>query len=160
MKYCYHLLKFWWNDKFFLLSHFYPFLSSSSSFHSSVSIHFPLHRKRPSQEHIGLYQWKGIQATYCCYLSLSVFICFGFIGQNQQSQFYLLWIFSTNQDVLDGSSPLLQQVSSESRGSIPESLSEFFDAKEYLLSGSSSENEVREVKWSNHRFAWIMCQYF
>uniref|UniRef100_A0A8C1YG18 Oxysterol-binding protein n=1 Tax=Cyprinus carpio TaxID=7962 RepID=A0A8C1YG18_CYPCA len=47
-------------------------------------------------------------------------------------------------DVPDGSRPLLQQVSSESRGSIPESLSEFFDAKEYLLSGSSSENEVSD----------------
>uniref|UniRef100_A0A8C1K0B7 Oxysterol-binding protein n=1 Tax=Cyprinus carpio TaxID=7962 RepID=A0A8C1K0B7_CYPCA len=51
---------------------------------------------------------------------------------------------STQQDVPDGSRPLLQQVSSESRGSIPESLSEFFDAKEYLLSGSSSENEVSD----------------
>uniref|UniRef100_A0A8C1E085 Oxysterol-binding protein n=1 Tax=Cyprinus carpio carpio TaxID=630221 RepID=A0A8C1E085_CYPCA len=47
-------------------------------------------------------------------------------------------------DLPDGSRPLLQQVSSESRGSIPESLSEFFDAKEYLLSGSSSENEVSD----------------
>uniref|UniRef100_A0A8C2IXT5 Oxysterol-binding protein n=1 Tax=Cyprinus carpio TaxID=7962 RepID=A0A8C2IXT5_CYPCA len=51
---------------------------------------------------------------------------------------------STQQDLPDGSRPLLQQVSSESRGSIPESLSEFFDAKEYLLSGSSSENEVSD----------------
>ncbi|XP_059412088.1 oxysterol-binding protein-related protein 3-like [Carassius carassius] len=50
----------------------------------------------------------------------------------------------TEKDVLDGSRPLLQQVSSESRGSIPESLSEFFDAKEYLLSGSSSENEASD----------------
>ncbi|XP_050992340.1 oxysterol-binding protein-related protein 3a isoform X3 [Labeo rohita] len=47
-------------------------------------------------------------------------------------------------DNSDGSRPLLQQMSSESRGSIPESLSEFFDAKEYLLSGSSSENEVSD----------------
>uniref|UniRef100_A0A673LFR5 Oxysterol-binding protein n=1 Tax=Sinocyclocheilus rhinocerous TaxID=307959 RepID=A0A673LFR5_9TELE len=53
-------------------------------------------------------------------------------------------IFLLITDVLDGSRPLLQQVSSESRGSIPESLSEFFDAKEYLLSGSSSENEVSD----------------
>lgn len=59
----------------------------------------------------------------------------------------------TEKDVLDGSRPLLQQVSSESRGSIPESLSEFFDAKEYLLSGSSSENDVRVVKCSKRRFA-------
>uniref|UniRef100_A0A9J7ZEU3 Oxysterol-binding protein n=1 Tax=Cyprinus carpio carpio TaxID=630221 RepID=A0A9J7ZEU3_CYPCA len=50
----------------------------------------------------------------------------------------------SEKDLPDGSRPLLQQVSSESRGSIPESLSEFFDAKEYLLSGSSSENEVSD----------------
>ncbi|XP_051526391.1 oxysterol-binding protein-related protein 3-like [Myxocyprinus asiaticus] len=52
----------------------------------------------------------------------------------------------SEKDVFDGPRPLLQQVSSESRGSIPESLqsSEFFDAKEYLLSGSSSENEVSD----------------
>ncbi|KAF4100564.1 oxysterol-binding protein-related protein 3a [Onychostoma macrolepis] len=50
----------------------------------------------------------------------------------------------SEKDVLYGSRPLLQQASSESRGSIPESLSEFFDAKEYLLSGSSSENEVSD----------------
>nr|XP_055076344.1 oxysterol-binding protein-related protein 3a [Misgurnus anguillicaudatus] len=47
-------------------------------------------------------------------------------------------------DVHDGPHPLLQQTCSESRGSIPESLSEFFDAKEYLLSGSSSDNEVSD----------------
>lgn len=50
----------------------------------------------------------------------------------------------SEKDVFDGSRPLLQQVSSESRGSIPESLSEFYDAKEYLPSGSSSENEVSD----------------
>uniref|UniRef100_A0A8C2IWZ6 Oxysterol-binding protein n=1 Tax=Cyprinus carpio TaxID=7962 RepID=A0A8C2IWZ6_CYPCA len=59
---------------------------------------------------------------------LNMCLCFGLCG----------W------DLPDGSRPLLQQVSSESRGSIPESLSEFFDAKEYLLSGSSSENEVSD----------------
>ncbi|KAM4725126.1 oxysterol-binding protein-related protein 3-like [Anableps anableps] len=42
------------------------------------------------------------------------------------------------------SHPLVQQVSSESRVSIPESISEFFDAQEYLLSSSSSENEVSD----------------
>ncbi|XP_016341461.1 oxysterol-binding protein-related protein 3-like isoform X1 [Sinocyclocheilus anshuiensis] len=50
----------------------------------------------------------------------------------------------SEKEVLVGSRPLRQQVSSESRGSIPESLSEFFDAKEYLLSGSSSENEASD----------------
>uniref|UniRef100_A0A8C6L1V9 Oxysterol-binding protein n=1 Tax=Nothobranchius furzeri TaxID=105023 RepID=A0A8C6L1V9_NOTFU len=39
-------------------------------------------------------------------------------------------------------SSLVHQASSESRASIPESMSEFFDAQEYLLSSSSSENEM------------------
>ncbi|MED6277049.1 hypothetical protein CHARACLAT_009264, partial [Characodon lateralis] len=39
---------------------------------------------------------------------------------------------------------LVHQSSSESRASIPESISEFFDAQEYLLSSSSSENEVSD----------------
>uniref|UniRef100_A0A8C2KIY7 Oxysterol-binding protein n=1 Tax=Cyprinus carpio TaxID=7962 RepID=A0A8C2KIY7_CYPCA len=43
----------------------------------------------------------------------------------------------------DGSRPLVHQASNESRASITESLSEFFDAQEVLLSASSSENEVR-----------------
>ncbi|KAK1805310.1 hypothetical protein P4O66_019644 [Electrophorus voltai] len=47
-------------------------------------------------------------------------------------------------DVCEGPCPLLYQVSSENRGSVPESLSEFFDAKEYLLSSSSSEIEVSD----------------
>uniref|UniRef100_A0A672GCL7 Oxysterol-binding protein n=1 Tax=Salarias fasciatus TaxID=181472 RepID=A0A672GCL7_SALFA len=38
---------------------------------------------------------------------------------------------------------LVHQTSNESKASIPESISEFFDAQEYLLSSSSSENEVR-----------------
>ncbi|TMS18309.1 Oxysterol-binding protein-related protein 3 [Larimichthys crocea] len=38
-----------------------------------------------------------------------------------------------------GGSPLVHQVSNESKASIPESISEFFDAQEYLLSSSSSE---------------------
>ncbi|XP_013866654.1 oxysterol-binding protein-related protein 3 isoform X2 [Austrofundulus limnaeus] len=39
---------------------------------------------------------------------------------------------------------LVHQASSESRASIPDSISEFFDAQEYLLSSSSSENEVSD----------------
>uniref|UniRef100_A0A1A8DSL7 Oxysterol-binding protein n=1 Tax=Nothobranchius kadleci TaxID=1051664 RepID=A0A1A8DSL7_NOTKA len=42
------------------------------------------------------------------------------------------------------SQSLVHQASSESRASIPESMSEFFDAQEYLLSSSSSENEVSD----------------
>uniref|UniRef100_A0A8C5GKW9 Oxysterol-binding protein n=1 Tax=Gouania willdenowi TaxID=441366 RepID=A0A8C5GKW9_GOUWI len=44
----------------------------------------------------------------------------------------------------DESRHLVHQVSNESRASIAESLSEFFDAQEVLLSASSSENEVSE----------------
>uniref|UniRef100_A0A3Q1AIJ1 Oxysterol-binding protein n=1 Tax=Amphiprion ocellaris TaxID=80972 RepID=A0A3Q1AIJ1_AMPOC len=52
--------------------------------------------------------------------------------------------FSQKQDSVDESRPLVHQVSNESRASIAESLSEFFDAQEVLLSASSSENEVSE----------------
>ncbi|XP_052002735.1 oxysterol-binding protein-related protein 3-like isoform X4 [Xyrauchen texanus] len=48
------------------------------------------------------------------------------------------------QDSSDGSNPLIHQASNESRASITESLSEFFDAQEVLLSASSSENEPSE----------------
>ncbi|XP_060721913.1 oxysterol-binding protein-related protein 3a isoform X2 [Tachysurus vachellii] len=47
-------------------------------------------------------------------------------------------------DTTDGPQHLLQQVSNEIRGSVPESLSEFVDAKEYLLSSSSSEIEASD----------------
>ncbi|XP_005738536.1 oxysterol-binding protein-related protein 3 isoform X1 [Pundamilia nyererei] len=48
------------------------------------------------------------------------------------------------QESVDEAHPLVHQVSNESRASIAESLSEFFDAQEVLLSASSSENEVSE----------------
>ncbi|XP_028983874.1 oxysterol-binding protein-related protein 3 isoform X3 [Betta splendens] len=51
---------------------------------------------------------------------------------------------ATKQDSVDESRPLVHQVSNESRASISESLSEFFDAQEVLLSASSSENEVSD----------------
>ncbi|XP_070767360.1 oxysterol-binding protein-related protein 3 isoform X4 [Enoplosus armatus] len=51
---------------------------------------------------------------------------------------------TTKQNSIDESRPLVHQVSNESRASITESLSEFFDAQEVLLSASSSENEVSE----------------
>lgn len=43
--------------------------------------------------------------------------------------------------------PLTQQASNESRLSMSESVSEFFDAQEVLLSASSSENEVQRGGW-------------
>ncbi|XP_051574124.1 oxysterol-binding protein-related protein 3 isoform X1 [Myxocyprinus asiaticus] len=51
---------------------------------------------------------------------------------------------AAKQDSSDGSHPLVHQASNESRASIAESLSEFFDAQEVLLSASSSENEPSE----------------
>ncbi|XP_042151205.1 oxysterol-binding protein-related protein 3 isoform X2 [Oncorhynchus tshawytscha] len=51
---------------------------------------------------------------------------------------------SVSKDLPDGSRPLVHQVSNESRASIPESMSEFFDAQEYQLTSSSSENEASD----------------
>ncbi|XP_072250517.1 oxysterol-binding protein-related protein 3 isoform X2 [Leuresthes tenuis] len=51
---------------------------------------------------------------------------------------------SAKKDSVDDSHVLVHQVSNESRASIAESLSEFFDAQEVLLSASSSENEASE----------------
>uniref|UniRef100_A0A4W6E9K3 Oxysterol-binding protein n=1 Tax=Lates calcarifer TaxID=8187 RepID=A0A4W6E9K3_LATCA len=50
----------------------------------------------------------------------------------------------SNSECPAGSHSLVHQVSNESRASIPESISEFFDAQEYLVSSSSSENEVSD----------------
>lgn len=62
---------------------------------------------------------------------------------------------SQKQDMADESHGLVHQVSSESRASIAESLSEFFDAQEVLLSASSSEVEVGECQ-QRHRFPSLM----
>ncbi|XP_034409083.1 oxysterol-binding protein-related protein 3 isoform X2 [Cyclopterus lumpus] len=56
----------------------------------------------------------------------------------------LIHLTSPVQDSVDEAPPLVHQVSNESRASITESLSEFFDAQEVLLSASSSENEISE----------------
>ncbi|KAG7275480.1 LOW QUALITY PROTEIN: hypothetical protein CRUP_022732 [Coryphaenoides rupestris] len=50
----------------------------------------------------------------------------------------------SQQDCPDTSRPLVHQVSNDSKASITESMSEFFDAHEYFLSSSSSENEVSD----------------
>uniref|UniRef100_A0A8C6L1S8 Oxysterol-binding protein n=1 Tax=Nothobranchius furzeri TaxID=105023 RepID=A0A8C6L1S8_NOTFU len=51
-------------------------------------------------------------------------------------------LLNLHQECSTPSQSLVHQASSESRASIPESMSEFFDAQEYLLSSSSSENEM------------------
>ncbi|XP_068431075.1 oxysterol-binding protein-related protein 3-like isoform X2 [Clinocottus analis] len=60
------------------------------------------------------------------------------------SSFTHLTSYDHHQECSGGSHSLVHQVSNESRASIPESISEFFDAQEYLLSSSSSENEVSD----------------
>ncbi|XP_024418734.2 oxysterol-binding protein-related protein 3 isoform X4 [Desmodus rotundus] len=50
----------------------------------------------------------------------------------------------SSENSTDDNRPLVHQLSNESRLSITDSLSEFFDAQEVLLSPSSSENEVSE----------------
>ncbi|XP_054420456.1 oxysterol-binding protein-related protein 3 isoform X5 [Pteronotus mesoamericanus] len=50
----------------------------------------------------------------------------------------------SSENSTDDNRPLVHQLSNESRLSIADSLSEFFDAQEVLLSPSSSENEVSE----------------
>uniref|UniRef100_H2LUG4 Oxysterol-binding protein n=1 Tax=Oryzias latipes TaxID=8090 RepID=H2LUG4_ORYLA len=47
-------------------------------------------------------------------------------------------------DCMDNSHTLVHQASNESRASVADSISEFFDAQEVLLSASSSENEISE----------------
>uniref|UniRef100_A0A8C4GXY9 Oxysterol-binding protein n=1 Tax=Dicentrarchus labrax TaxID=13489 RepID=A0A8C4GXY9_DICLA len=74
---------------------------------------------------------------------------------------------ATKQDSVDESRPLVHQVSNESRASITESLSEFFDAQEVLLSASSSENEVSvsakplpstDVPVAQNQSGTVLCQ--
>ncbi|XP_072268611.1 oxysterol-binding protein-related protein 3 isoform X2 [Pyxicephalus adspersus] len=48
------------------------------------------------------------------------------------------------EDACEESKPLVHQMSNESRLSITDSLTEFYDAQEVLLSSSSSENEVSD----------------
>lgn len=51
---------------------------------------------------------------------------------------------AAKQDSEEDSKPLVHQVSNESRASIAETLSEYFDALEVFVSASSSENEVSD----------------
>ncbi|XP_043922794.1 oxysterol-binding protein-related protein 3 isoform X2 [Protopterus annectens] len=48
------------------------------------------------------------------------------------------------EDTTEGCKPLVHQASDESRTSMTESMSEFFDAQEFLVSASSSENEASD----------------
>uniref|UniRef100_A0A8C4ZI51 Oxysterol-binding protein n=1 Tax=Gadus morhua TaxID=8049 RepID=A0A8C4ZI51_GADMO len=63
-----------------------------------------------------------------------------FLSQRRFSQPFC----SSNQDCPDTSRPLVHQASNDSKTSITDSMSEFFDAHEYFLSSSSSENEASD----------------
>uniref|UniRef100_A0A7N8WS05 Oxysterol-binding protein n=1 Tax=Mastacembelus armatus TaxID=205130 RepID=A0A7N8WS05_9TELE len=93
-----------------------------------------LHRTYSAPAITALQVMKGTQMKLATLMEFFLSLCHGY--QVQFSQLI------SKQDCPDGSHSLVHQVSSESKASIPESLSEFFDAKEYLLSSSSSENEV------------------
>ncbi|XP_063041424.1 oxysterol-binding protein-related protein 3a isoform X2 [Engraulis encrasicolus] len=63
----------------------------------------------------------------------------------EKKQIKLVLEQQNTEDSLGGmGSPLKHQRSNESRGSLSDSLSEFFDAREYLLSSSSTDNEVSD----------------
>ncbi|XP_025025581.1 oxysterol-binding protein-related protein 6 isoform X4 [Python bivittatus] len=66
-----------------------------------------------------------------------------FAGHNTQ-MIHLRQSLSQTGEQIHVSLPLSQQVSNESRLSMSESVSEFFDAQEVLLSASSSENEASD----------------
>uniref|UniRef100_A0A3Q2ZHP3 Oxysterol binding protein-like 3a n=1 Tax=Hippocampus comes TaxID=109280 RepID=A0A3Q2ZHP3_HIPCM len=53
-------------------------------------------------------------------------------------------LLSPDQDCPEEGHSLVHQASNESKASIAESISEFYDAQEYLLSSSSSENELSD----------------
>uniref|UniRef100_A0A8C3AJL1 Oxysterol-binding protein n=1 Tax=Cyclopterus lumpus TaxID=8103 RepID=A0A8C3AJL1_CYCLU len=91
-----------------------------------------------------------LRKVSCCFLDLTQ--PRSQLGQRKKSQvshnYHLRSSFAQltsnyHQECPGGSHSLVHQVSNESKASIPESISEFFDAQEYLLSSSSSENEVR-----------------
>uniref|UniRef100_A0A672ZCF5 Oxysterol-binding protein n=1 Tax=Sphaeramia orbicularis TaxID=375764 RepID=A0A672ZCF5_9TELE len=120
-----------------------------------------------ASQYIGCYIHCIVQYTsLCCYwLGVSYkqclrWLCFQALAQNTELRERLCKIHAESHIVeptlinltapvqvgesVDESRPLIHQVSNESRASIAESLSEFFDAQEVLLSASSSENEVSE----------------
>uniref|UniRef100_A0A665WIY3 Oxysterol-binding protein n=1 Tax=Echeneis naucrates TaxID=173247 RepID=A0A665WIY3_ECHNA len=87
-------------------------------------------------------QVTGLKSTYAS-VSETIFARLHHNYVITRFQFLVTGFISFRQDCSGSPQSLVHQVSNESRASIPESISEFFDAQEYLLSSSSSENEVR-----------------
>lgn len=71
-----------------------------------------------------------------------------------------LCVFCHTQDCMVNSHTLVHQASNESRASVAESISEFFDAQEVLLSASSSENEVGILNYQSKYSYWWTFGYF
>lgn len=82
----------------------------------------------------------GLKTTYAS-VSQNTSVLHGYTTNIHQCTCLTVFL-SFYQECPSGSQSLVHQASNESRASIPESISEFFDAQEYLLSSSSSENEV------------------
>uniref|UniRef100_A0A665WJ01 Oxysterol-binding protein n=1 Tax=Echeneis naucrates TaxID=173247 RepID=A0A665WJ01_ECHNA len=88
-------------------------------------------------------QVTGLKSTYAS-VSETIFARLHHNYVITRFQFLVTGFISFRQDCSGSPQSLVHQVSNESRASIPESISEFFDAQEYLLSSSSSENEVSD----------------
>uniref|UniRef100_A0A665WJ20 Oxysterol-binding protein n=1 Tax=Echeneis naucrates TaxID=173247 RepID=A0A665WJ20_ECHNA len=88
-------------------------------------------------------QVTGLKSTYAS-VSETIFARLHHNYVITRFQFLVTGFISFRQDCSGSPQSLVHQVSNESRASIPESISEFFDAQEYLLSSSSSENELKK----------------
>uniref|UniRef100_A0A3B4TIF0 Oxysterol-binding protein n=1 Tax=Seriola dumerili TaxID=41447 RepID=A0A3B4TIF0_SERDU len=80
----------------------------------------------------------------CCFFFLFLYGVMVSMTTLLLPSLFLSLLSSPHHTEISGSHSLVHQVSNESKASIPESISEFFDAQEYLLSSSSSENEVSD----------------
>lgn len=89
---------------------------------------------------------QAAKSTSCCLLTVFVFahVCVGSSTCHHSNRKASSRVFACvcPQAGEQMGIPLTQQASNESRLSMSESVSEFFDAQEVLLSASSSENEV------------------
>lgn len=81
--------------------------------------------------------------THCCFLMILLGQVSSGLSRSPKGS-HLLYLHVCLQAEEQMGIPLTQQASNESRLSMSESVSEFFDAQEVLLSASSSENEVSQ----------------
>lgn len=81
--------------------------------------------------------------THCCFVMILLGQVSSGLSRSPKGS-HLLYLHVCLQAEEQMGIPLTQQASNESRLSMSESVSEFFDAQEVLLSASSSENEVSQ----------------